>query len=46
MNLDIFESTKNWSETADDQLAYARLARLVDEARNAVPKGFYDSNID
>lgn len=42
MNLDIFDSTKHWSYSADDELAEAHFSLLEKEARENLPKGFFD----
>lgn len=42
MNLDIFDSTRHWSYSADDELAEAEFSLLEKEARESLPKGFFD----
>jgi hypothetical protein len=42
MKLDIFESTRHWSYTGDDELAETQFQALADEARTILPKEFFD----
>jgi hypothetical protein len=44
MILDIFDSTKHWSYSADDELAEVEFSELEKEARESLPKGFFESN--
>jgi hypothetical protein len=43
MNLDIFDSTRHWSYSADDELAETDFSLLEKEARESLPVGFFDS---
>ena len=38
MNLSIFDSTKHWNYTPDDELAELKFAELAEEARKSLPK--------
>ena len=44
MNLDIFESTRHWSYSADDELAEIDFSLLEKQARESLPQGFFDSS--
>lgn len=44
MNLDIFDSTRHWSYSADDELAEIDFSLLEKQARESLPKGFFDSS--
>jgi len=46
MNLDIFDSTRHWSYSADDELAQTDFSLLEREARESLPKGFFDRKCD
>lgn len=45
MNLDIFDSTRHWSYSADDELAEIEFSTIEKEAREKLPPGFFDSTI-
>ena len=42
MILDIFDSTKHWSYSADDELAEAEFSEMEKDARKGLPPGFFD----
>lgn len=44
MNLDIFDSTKHWVYTDDDELAQVKFEELATQARESLPKEFFDSS--